>query len=84
MSHCRATWPLCILRGRPAVASLQTGDRAQRRVFDCGQGETLFALRKGGSREEGMHMEDGDRWRETEGKRKKRGENGNWPARKAL
>lgn len=66
MSHCRTTWPLCILRGRPAVAGLQMVDRGQRRVFDCGQAEAVFALRGRGSREEGVSTERQERGMETD------------------
>jgi len=40
-------------------------DRGQRRVFDCGQGEAVFAFKMRGRREEGVLTErgatDGDR-----------------------
>lgn len=49
---------------RPAVAGLQTLDRGQRRVFDCGQGEAVFDLRRRGSREEGGGRSKG--WRQMQ------------------
>ena len=74
MSHCRATWPLCILSGRPAVALQKTLDRGQRRVFDCAQGEAVFALRKRRKeRGEGMQRAQRDRERgmETDAERQR-------------
>lgn len=57
-------WPLRTLTGRAAVASLQTLDRGQKRVFYSRQGEIVLALRRRGSREEGA--KDEDRCREEE------------------
>lgn len=51
--------------------SPKTLDRGQRRVFDCGQGEAVFALRRRGRREEGMHTERQERGMETDAERQR-------------
>ncbi|KAK5868361.1 hypothetical protein PBY51_009387 [Eleginops maclovinus] len=68
MSHCRATWPRCILSGRPAVALWSGGHRGQRGVFDeaTRRGSVRFEKEKEGERKGCTGARDAGRCREKE------------------